>query len=53
MNRVRKEKLAKALAEYTKKVTKSQAAAKDALEKEGIYLSDGKLAPQYKEAAAS
>ncbi|MGD9863298.1 MAG: hypothetical protein AB7S99_08800 [Pseudodonghicola sp.] len=53
MNRVRKEKLEKALKDYTDKVTQSAEAAKAALVEEGIYQQDGTLAPGYREPAAA
>jgi hypothetical protein len=39
----------KAIDKYTKEATKSPQAARDALVKEGIYLSSGKLAPKFAE----
>jgi hypothetical protein len=53
MNKEKKLQIQKALQDYTKKTTKSASEAKKALLKEGIYLKDGKLAPEYKEPAAA
>ena len=49
MNKEKKLEIQKALQAYTKKTTKSSSKAKKALVDEGIYLKDGKLAPEYKE----
>ena len=53
MSKDKKLQIQKALQAYTKKTTKSASEAKKVLLKEGIYLKDGKLAPEYKEPAAA
>lgn len=52
MTKIQKERISNALDAYTKRITESSATAKSALESEGIYQSDGKLAPEYREPAA-
>lgn len=53
MNKETKLKIQKALQAYTKKSAKSSSEAKKALVHEGIYLKDGRLAPEYKQPAAA
>ncbi|MCE6959977.1 hypothetical protein LAZ40_13195 [Cereibacter sphaeroides] len=53
MDRERLERIKAALEAYTDKVTSTSAAAKAALEQEGIYMKDGSLAPEYEEPAAA
>ncbi len=53
MTKVQKDQIDKALAAYTKSVTITALAARQALEREGIYNPDGTLTPEYKAASAA
>jgi len=47
MNKEKKLAIQKAILAYTKKMSKSPSMAKKALADEGIYLKNGRLAPEY------
>lgn len=53
MTKVQKEQIGKALAAYTKSIIVTAEAARQALEKEGIYKPDGTLTQEYKAAPAA
>lgn len=48
-----KERISKALRDYTAKITQSPKEAKDALEREGIFQADGQLSVEYRDTAAA
>lgn len=47
MTSERKEKALKALAAYTRKITRTKSSARSALVREGIYTREGKLTAEY------
>jgi len=49
MNEKRKLEILNALQAYTEENTESSVTAKEALVREGIYLENGELVPEYKE----
>lgn len=53
VTKTEKDKIAKALLAYTKKVTKTPDLAKNALTCSGIYQEDGSLAPEYRDEKAA
>jgi len=50
MTRAQQERVKNALASYTENATKSAETARDTLVREGIYLENGTLAPNYSRA---
>lgn len=47
MTKAQQDRIKSALASYTQKATASAQSARETLVREGIYLEDGKLAPNY------
>jgi hypothetical protein len=47
MDKAKKERILKAMEDYTKKATVSPETARATLVREGIYLEDGSLSPRY------